>query len=364
MIKLPYGIADFYRVITGGFRYVDRTAHIRHVEDLGDALLFVRPRRFGTWYDGYRFSDTAGEPLYNPTNALYFLDHLHRRAVQPAALHDRNLAMDQGKLAFLSRETAGARLITDLAQGDGTIEITRLETHFSIADLVAKLDVDRRFVASFLYYLGLLTRAGEPPRTHLGIPNLVVKKLYLDRMLELYLARPEDRNQAEETVLAFFHDGDPGPLLAFVESKLLPVLSNRDYRVMSELTVKALFLALLFDDRRYVAVSEPELARGYADLCLLVRPPLRAHGLFDLVLEFKYVPLKDLGKSGQALRELDEEQLRALPAVAEALAGAREQAIRYGRSLAKRLGQGPEPRCYAVVLVGLERLVGEAVGTT
>ncbi len=46
-MKLPYGLADFPRLITDGYVYLDRTAHIRRLEELGQTLLFVRPRRFG-----------------------------------------------------------------------------------------------------------------------------------------------------------------------------------------------------------------------------------------------------------------------------------------------------------------------------
>ena len=46
-MKLPYGIADFPSLIRDGYVYVDRTAHIQTMEELGRALLFVRPRRFG-----------------------------------------------------------------------------------------------------------------------------------------------------------------------------------------------------------------------------------------------------------------------------------------------------------------------------
>ena len=47
MIRFPYGLADFYRIVTEDYLYLDRTAHIHRIEALGDALLFVRPRRFG-----------------------------------------------------------------------------------------------------------------------------------------------------------------------------------------------------------------------------------------------------------------------------------------------------------------------------
>jgi len=43
----PYGLADYRTLIRDGFVYLDRTQHIREIEDLGRHLLFVRPRRFG-----------------------------------------------------------------------------------------------------------------------------------------------------------------------------------------------------------------------------------------------------------------------------------------------------------------------------
>ena len=46
-MKLPYGIADFYHLRTAGYEYVDRTHAIRTVEERGEALVFLRPRRFG-----------------------------------------------------------------------------------------------------------------------------------------------------------------------------------------------------------------------------------------------------------------------------------------------------------------------------
>ena len=47
MIKFPYGICDFQQIITQNYFYVDRTARIRLIEETGQQLLFLRPRRFG-----------------------------------------------------------------------------------------------------------------------------------------------------------------------------------------------------------------------------------------------------------------------------------------------------------------------------
>ncbi len=46
-MKIPYGEADFYSLAKEGYVYVDRTDRIRRFEELGKALLFLRPRRFG-----------------------------------------------------------------------------------------------------------------------------------------------------------------------------------------------------------------------------------------------------------------------------------------------------------------------------
>ncbi len=47
MLKFPYGISDFYKIITENYVYIDRTDCIRLVEETGVQLLFLRPRRFG-----------------------------------------------------------------------------------------------------------------------------------------------------------------------------------------------------------------------------------------------------------------------------------------------------------------------------
>lgn len=46
-MKFPYGISDFNKIIRGNYFYCDRTDRIPEIEDAGDYLLFIRPRRFG-----------------------------------------------------------------------------------------------------------------------------------------------------------------------------------------------------------------------------------------------------------------------------------------------------------------------------
>jgi hypothetical protein len=56
-----------------------------------------------TFYNGYRFSSRADGLLYNPTLVLYFLKHLQRSCAYPENMLDENLAMDRGKISYISR---------------------------------------------------------------------------------------------------------------------------------------------------------------------------------------------------------------------------------------------------------------------
>ncbi len=42
MLKFPYGISDFYTLITENYFYVDRTHLLSELEEAGKPLLFLR----------------------------------------------------------------------------------------------------------------------------------------------------------------------------------------------------------------------------------------------------------------------------------------------------------------------------------
>ena len=47
MKKIPYGISNFKRLISGDMYYVDKTKYIEKLEQKEDFQFFIRPRRFG-----------------------------------------------------------------------------------------------------------------------------------------------------------------------------------------------------------------------------------------------------------------------------------------------------------------------------
>jgi hypothetical protein len=87
---------------------------------------------------------------------------------------------------------------------------------------------------------------------------------------------------------------------------------------------------------------------------------MRQFQALDLLLEFKYLSLKDLGLTGEQVRESTSAQLETLPLIQAKLAEAADQAQRYGAALRTRYGL-TDLRLFAVVGVGLERVVWQAL---
>ncbi|MCP4155892.1 MAG: AAA family ATPase, partial [bacterium] len=44
---IPYGVADYGRIVKRNYYYVDKTRYLQKIEDAGEYLFFIRPRRFG-----------------------------------------------------------------------------------------------------------------------------------------------------------------------------------------------------------------------------------------------------------------------------------------------------------------------------
>ena len=288
-----------------------------------------------TWYNGYRFAPEAVEAVYNPTLTLYFLNHLRRRGTYPRQLLDTNLAADANKLEVISRAAAGKKVVVDLLRTSEPLQVEHIEDTFTLREMLSQVEESSALLASFLYYFGMLTLVGETAgrRLLLAPPNLVVRGLYLGKILHLLLPDNEDPAAARKLGWELARRGELEPLLAFIEERLFPSFGRRDYLHLNELTVKTTFMALLFDDVNYVMLSEPSVPAadsapgastsprwGYADFVFLLRPDARESGLWDLVLEFKYIPLDKLGKNARQLDALGREE-RAPPACRGGLRG-------------------------------------------
>ena len=310
-----------------------------------------------TFYNGYCFNEEGGERVYNPTLSLYFLKALQTKGHYPREMLDENLAMDRSKLRYIAELPHGEDVLIQALNGEAGVVIPRLARRFGVADILTAVK-DQPFMASLLYYFGVLTLTGQTDwrESILNIPNLVARSLYVERLREHWLPTYEDQTRIPQISKHVYQTGDLQPLIEFIEQRYFPILSNRDYRWTNELLVKITFLTLLFDDRLYMMVSETEMAHGYIDLSLIVRPDLRGIPALDLLFEFKYISLKDLKLTGEQVKAKSMAELAALSAVKAELDAAADQARRYGAALTARYGL-TDLRLFAVVGIGLERVV-------
>jgi len=311
-----------------------------------------------TFYNGYAFGEEPAELVYNPTLALYFLQHLAETCRPPRELLDSNLAMDRGKIAYIAALPHGAPVLAAILNPDTPPTIARLAQRFGVEDVLTQVK-DETFMVSLLYYFGVLTleRITEEGKLVLRIPNLVVRKLYVEQLRDRLLPEFGERATMRAAVEAVYYHGDLQPLCDFIETRYFRVLDNRDYRWANELTVKMAFLTLLFDDLFYITDSEPALARSYADMTLIVRPDMRKYTLQDALLEFKYIPLSDLGLTGEAVKATPREELAGQPLVAAALAEATRKAAEYRATLQAVHGARLRLHTFAIVALGFDRLV-------
>ncbi|MFZ1402824.1 MAG: AAA family ATPase, partial [Anaerolineae bacterium] len=292
------------------------------------------------------------------TLALYFFKHFQRACGYPENMLDSNLAMDRGKIAYIASLPGGGQIILDAVNGAPTLAVSALADRFGVEDMLMAVK-DAPFMASFLTYFGVLTFGGRTPSGELmlTIPNLVVRRLYVERIQDMLLADRHLLDEGRQAARGLWQTGNLQPLCNFIEQRYYPVFDNRDYRWANELTVKTAFLTLLFNDIAYIMDSETALARTYADLTMIVRPEMRQYELLDILLEFKYVPLKEAELTGAAARALSAAAVAELPLVKARLAEALAILPRTRAGLLARHGERLRLRTFAVVSLGFDRLV-------
>jgi hypothetical protein len=237
--------------------------------------------------------------------------------------------------------------------------LQELENQFGVEKL-REVQQDSRYMLSLLYFFGVLTirDIGELGKLVLGVPNLVIRGLYVERLKRHALPRPQDDQWAERLAEQFYQTADLQPLADFMESKYFAVFSNRDYCWSNELTVKTAFLTLLFNDTWYIMDSETALQRRYSDLVMIIRPSMRHYTtLKDFIFEFKYLKLDDLKLTGEQLREKSVAELEAMPSVQKALQDALAQLQQYRPVLAAKYQQPERLYGLAVVALGFDRIV-------
>ncbi len=348
-----------------GFTQMDIDRALRSIAsecDLKKADISAASDMMRTYYNGYRFASTIKEPVYNPTLSIYFLDAFYETCKYPRNMLDANLSTDDAKLEYISRIPGGRQLLADLSKKEHQATTPDLSGRFGIREMTLDQGKDNPFMVSFLYYFGVLTIGGETEQGEISlkVPNLVMRRLYVEKIGVMLLPEPTERDAGKDAAKRLYQYGEMQPLCDFVEKRYFRVFRNRDYRWVNELTVKTAFLTLLYNDILFIMDSEKEIASGYADLTMIIRPDMRRFKITDILIEFKFVRLKDAGVTSEEARQLTSQALRKIPVVRSSMDQACSQAGRYGEALEQKYGN-LRLRKYAVVSLGFERLWWEEV---
>ena len=138
--------------------------------------------------------------------------------------------MDRAKIAYVASLPDGERLITTALQEKEPVAIYQLEDRFGVAEILSE-NQDADFFSSLLYYLGVLTlgQIDDEGQLTLEIPNLVVRKLYVEH-LQRSLLPGSERTMAKKAARALRKTGDMEPLADFIEQRYFKIFDNRDYK--------------------------------------------------------------------------------------------------------------------------------------
>jgi hypothetical protein len=169
------------------------------------------------------------------------------------------------------------------------------------------------------------------------------------------------RDEGRDAAKHLCTKGDMAPLCEFIETQVFPSFSWRDRRWVNELTIKTMFLSLLFNDVNYLMVSEREIRSGYADLAMIVRPDRRKYKLLDVLIEFKFIRLKELGLSKAQVRKKTDQELLQLEKIKKKAESAENQAARYAADLKAEFGDFIRLKTFIVIAADFERLLWKAV---
>ena len=272
---------------------------------------------------------------------------------------DINLAMDRNRIEYIARLPRGEAMVSAALDRAHPLSVDRLEQRFGVERMLHAPQTEG-FLASLLYFFGVLTYSGRDAlgKLQLSIPNLVVRKLYVERIQEALLPGYDLDRERRAVCDRFYAAGELEPLCDFIEQRYLPVFDNRDLRWSNELVVKTAFLVTLFNDMAYIMDSETAIARGYCDLSLIVRPDRRPYALLDHVIEFKHLRVGELpGLDRKALASMPREELRQRPEVTRLLSEANAQLADYRKTLEGLYGDKLKLQTHAVVCIGLVRFV-------
>lgn len=266
-------------------------------------------------YNGYHFVDPSGDPVYNPTILMYFLDYFTRYGQIPEMLTDMNLRTD---LSWVRRITGANPANTEEFVDRLTTENTmRYDKNFLSAKFNMSQFFDKGFYPVSFFYLGMLTRKDD---FYLELPNLNMRRIFVEYFNELH--RIDVSTKYAEMMQDFVNNPDLPSLFANYWDLYVSQLPEAVFRQVNENFYRTTFYELCsrYLSKWFVWNVERSYPQGRTDLEFVGKYHEKFAGK-RMVLEFKYYSNAAFDKLGVPIENftLKEEDLRQIAGYVEGL---------------------------------------------
>ena len=266
-------------------------------------------------YNGYHFVDPSGDPIYNPSILMYFLDHFTRCGQIPEMLTDMNRRTD---LSWIRRITKANPADSEEFVNQLTIENTICYDKNFLSD---KFNMSQFFEKGFypvsFFYLGMLTRKDD---FYLKLPNLNMRRIFVEYFNELH--RIDVSTKYAEMMQDFVNDPDLPTLFANYWKFYVSQLPEAVFRQVNENFYRTTFYELCgrYLSKWFVWNVERSYPQGRTDLEFVGKFHEKFAGK-RMVIEFKYYSNAAFENLSETIENftLKEEDLRQIAGYVQGL---------------------------------------------
>lgn len=281
-----------------------------------------RRKQVRSWYDGYLFGKTE---VYNPWSILLFVDDLRQDSEAQPKSYWANTSSNNIVRELIEHADGSVKQEMETLIDGGIIE-KPVHEEITYEDVYKSEDN----LWNFLFFTGYLKKTGErfsdvTTYVTLAIPNLEVKYIYQNTILEWFNARikRKDFSRLYQALL----DKNTQLLEREISGNLMETISFYDYK---EDYYHGFLGGLLKMMDGYTIKSNRESGLGRSDLLLLSAPYDGLAVILELKVADTYVQLEE--KAEEALRQIEDKQYDA-----ELRLEGYHKFIKYGISFYKKL---------------------------
>ena len=251
------------------------------------------------WYDGYQFGNVE---VYCPWDVInYCYDLRADRNARPRNYWVNTSGNDIVR-HFIERADSGRmkKEIEKLVAGETVTKVIRQELTYR--DMYSSIEN----IWSVLFATGYLTQRGVPEEKNfqLAIPNMEVREIYTDQIMDLFKENIKKNGEALEGFCQALKSGDAEETGKRFREYLKKTISIRDTFVqihLKENFYHGILLGLLGFQEDWIVSSNKESGDGYSDILIEIEEEE-----LGIVIEMKYAQDGDLEKSSrEALEQIE-----------------------------------------------------------